>query len=274
MVGADLRDPLHLRNAVAEQHEPVGARIGAVEHADAVRRRLDVKDRPDLAVHDGEGREGFHHLRVGLVDELAGQPPFLVHIEVAVLDQQRHFVRRPFRQPELALPVVAHDPEPRESRVDVELGDAHDVVVVPEQRRALVHRVVEDGGLAGSEKVLGPAVGGGWRETAVQVHDRVAGQAGCVAVRLAAAQAGKALHGYAVRVGRPRRHRVDDGERALQLVPPLDRYRLPALGLDRRARNRSLEAPDARGRQVAMELVRSGVHAHGQPTVTLRRGQP
>src|SRR5207253_1644239 len=141
----------------------------------------------------------------------------------------RHLERRSFGQPELALLLVADDPEPGEPRVDVELGDAHDVIVVPEERRALVHRVVEDGGLAGGEQVLGPAVVGGWRETAVQVHHRVAGQPGCVAVRLAAAQAGKALHGYAVRVGRPRRHRVDDGERALQFVPPLDRYRLPAL---------------------------------------------
>jgi len=81
--------------------------------------------------------------------------------------------------------------------------------------------------------------------------------------------AGKALHGYAVASVRPRRHRVDDGKRALQLVPPT--RSLPAA----RARSRSpglepfLEAPDARGRQVAGGLVRSGAHAHGQPTVTL-----
>jgi hypothetical protein len=82
----------------------------------------------------------------------------LVDVEVAVLNQQRHFEWRSFRQPEVALPVVAHDPESREPRVDVELGDAHDVVVVPEERRALFHWVVEDGGLARGEDVLGPAV--------------------------------------------------------------------------------------------------------------------
>ena len=273
MVGPDLRDPVELRIAVAQQHEPVGACVRAVEHAHAVGRRLHVEDRPDLAVHDRERRESLHHLRVGLVDEPARQLSSLVEVEVAVLDQQRHLERRSFRQLEIAFPFVMDDPEAREPRVDVELGDAHDVVVVPEERRALVHRVAEDGGLAGGEQVLGPAVVGGRRETAVQVHDSVAAQAGCVAVRLPAAQAGRALHGYAVRVGRPRRRRVDDGERALQLVPPLDRYRLPALGFDRRARNRSLEAPDARGRQVAVELVCSGAHAHDQPTVIFRRGQ-
>jgi hypothetical protein len=92
------------------------------------------------------------------VEEAAGQPPLLVEVEVAVLNQQRHLERRSFGQPEVALPVVAHGPEPREPGVDVELGDPHDVVVVPEERGALVHRVVEDGGLAGREEVLGPAV--------------------------------------------------------------------------------------------------------------------
>ena len=169
-------DPLELGAAVAQQDEPVGAGVGAVEHAEAVGRRLHVEDRPDLAVHDRERREGLHHLRVGLVDEPAGQPPVLVEVEVAVLDQQRHLERRSFRQLELALALVTHDPEPREPGVDVELGDAHDVVVVPEQRRPLVHRVVEDGGLARGEEVLGPAVVRGGREAAVQVDDGVAGQ--------------------------------------------------------------------------------------------------
>jgi hypothetical protein len=92
------------------------------------------------------------------VDEPAGEPPLLVEVEVAVLNQQRHLERRSFRQAELALAVIAHDPEPREPDVDVELGDPHDVVVVPEQCRPLVHRVVGQGGLARGEEVLGPAV--------------------------------------------------------------------------------------------------------------------
>ena len=40
VVGADLRDPVELRLAVAEQDEPVGAGVGAVDHAEAVGGRL------------------------------------------------------------------------------------------------------------------------------------------------------------------------------------------------------------------------------------------
>jgi hypothetical protein len=97
VVRADLRDPLEFRSAVAQQHEPIRAGVGAVEHAEAVGRRLDVEDRPDLAVDDSERRERFHHFGVGLVNQSAGQPPLLVEVEVAVLNQQRHFERRCFR---------------------------------------------------------------------------------------------------------------------------------------------------------------------------------
>jgi hypothetical protein len=87
----------------------------------------------------------------------------------------------------------------KERRRVLEVGGddavAGDVIVVPEERPALVHRVVKDGALTGREQVLGPAVVRRGREPAVKVHDRVAGQSGCVAVRLAATQTGKALHG-------------------------------------------------------------------------------
>ena len=270
MVGPDLRDPPVLRSAVAQQHEPVCAGIGAVEHAEAVGRRSHVEDRPDLAVHDREWRESFHHLRVGLVDEPAGQPPVFVDVEVAVLNQQRHLERRPFRQPEVALPVVTHDPESREPGVDVELGDAHDVVVVPEQRRPLVHRVAAERGLTRGEEVLGPAVLRGGCETAVQVDDRVPGQSGRVFVRRTTAQARKALYGHTVGVDRLRGDSDGDGEGPLQLVAPFDRDRLPAFGLDRGAWNRPLEAPDARRGKVAVEAVFAGANAYGQPAVMLQ----
>src|SRR5207237_9256691 len=74
--------------------------------------------------------------------------------------------------------------------------------------------------------------------------------------------------------GRLRGDRVEYRERPVQLVSPLDRHRLPALGLDRRPRNGAAEAPDARGGQVAVEPVRGRTNAHGQPAVALSRDQP
>ena len=244
VVGADLGDPLELRGAVAQQDQPVGAGVRAVQDAEAVGRRLHVEHRPDLAVHDRERRERLHHVGVGLVDEPAGQPSLLVEVEVAVLDQQRHLERRPLGQAELALALVADDPQPGEPRVDVELGDAHDVVVVPEQRRALVHRVVEDGGLAGREQVLGPAVVGGGREAAVQVHDGMAGQRGRVVGRgsppLRPGTHCTGTPSASVAVGATV---TATGSGPSQLVAPLDRDRLAALGLDRRPGNRRRRSP-------------------------------
>ena len=187
VVGADLGNPLELGRFVSEQHEPVGAGVGPVEHAKPVRGRLHVERRPHLAVDGRERRERLHHVGVGLVHELSGQPFLVVDVEVAVLNQQRQLERRSLRQLELALALVADDPEPGEPGVHVVLGDAHDVVVVPEQRRALIHRVVKDRGLTGREQVLRPAVVRRRGEAAVEVHDRVTGERGRVFVRRAAA---------------------------------------------------------------------------------------
>jgi hypothetical protein len=107
----------------------------------------------------------------------------------------------------------------------------------------------------------------------MKVHDRVPRQLGHVAVRLATAQAREALHGDAVAVGRLRDNGVGDREGAPRLVPPVDRDRLPALRLDRRAGDRPLEAPDDRGGKVAVERVLAGAYADGQATVVLRREQ-
>ena len=145
MVGADLGDSVELGRTVAEEDQAVGAGIGTVDHAKAVGARLHVEYWPDLAVDHRERREGLHHLRIRLVEQTACQSPLIVEDEVAVLDQQRHLERRPFGQTELALTIVADDPQPGQAGIDVQLGNAHDMVVVPEQRRPLVHWVVEDG---------------------------------------------------------------------------------------------------------------------------------
>src|SRR6185437_16280045 len=100
-----------------------GAGVGAVEDAEAVGDRLYIQPRPDLAVDDREGGKCFHHLRVGLMDQLAGQPPGVVEVEVAVLDEQRHLERWPLRQGEFTLTMVTDNPEARQPGVDAELGD-------------------------------------------------------------------------------------------------------------------------------------------------------
>jgi hypothetical protein len=43
------------------------------------------------------------------MDQAAGQPPLLVEVEVAVLNQQRQLERRAFGQLELPLALVADD---------------------------------------------------------------------------------------------------------------------------------------------------------------------
>ena len=274
VVGADLGDPVEFGLAVAEQHQPVGAGVGAVEDAEAVGRRLHLQQRPDLAVDDRERRKGLHHLGIGLMDQLAGQPSGPVEAEVAVLDEQRHLERRPLGQAEFALALVADDPQPRQPGVDAEPGDAHHVVVVPQQSRPLAHRVVEDGVLAGREQVFGPAVIRRRGERAVQMHDRIAAQCGRVLVGHAAAQPWDTLHRHPAGIGWSRSGRHHNRQRAIQLVAPLHRDRLAALGLDRRSRNRPVVAPDRRLGQVAVEAVRASANGHAQLAVLLGRDQP
>ena len=147
--------------------------------------------------------------------ELAGEQTVPVLPEVAVLEQQRHLEGRPLGKAQLALAVVANDPQAGQSRVHGKPRDAHHVVVVPEQRRALVHRIVADRVLARSRDVLRPAVVGRRRQAAVQVHHREARQRHRVRIGDAAAQPRQALHRHAVAVGLRRRDRDQDGQRAV-----------------------------------------------------------
>src|SRR4029077_215618 len=123
-----------------------------------------------------------------------------IEVEVAVLDQERYLEGRSLWETQLALWLVAHDPQPGEPGVDVEPGDAHDVVVVPEQRRTLIHWIVEDCGLTGGEEVLRPAVVNGRGQATVQVHDRLAGQRCRVPVCGSTAESGDALDRHSLRV--------------------------------------------------------------------------
>ena len=80
------------------------------------------------------------------------------------------------------------------------VGDAHDVVVVPEQGCALIHQVVEDGRLTGGKEVLRPAVVNGRGQATMQVHDRVAGQRSRIPLCGSTAESGDALYWHALPV--------------------------------------------------------------------------
>ena len=116
--------------------------------------------------------------------------------------------------------------------------------------------VVADRVLPGREEVLGPAVVRRRRQAAVQVHDREARERGRVRVGGRRRSGRHALHRHAVGVGLGRRDRNDDGQRAVELVAPLDPDRQPALGLDRRTGHAAVEPPDPRRGQVAVKAMR------------------
>ncbi len=175
--------------------------------------------------------------------QLAGEPAVGVLPEVAVLQQQRHLKRRRLGKVELTLALVADEPQAGKARVHGQLGHAHDVVVVPQQRRPLVHWVVADGVLAGSKDVLRPAIVRGGGHGAVQMDDRVAAQRGGIRIGRATAQTGQALDGDAVTVGLCGGERDSDRIQLVDLVAPEDPHRPATLGLDRRSWNPAVVRP-------------------------------
>ena len=192
------------------------------------------------------------------MQKIAREAAVVGDVEVAVGEQQRHLVRRPFGQLELSLALVSHDPETRETRVDVEARHAHHVVVVPEHRGALLVRIHVEHRLARRGDVLRPAVARGGGHAAMEVDDRVPRQRRGGRVGRAAAAARQALGRHAVDrvLGRDR---DDDGQRAREAVLPEHLEADAAAHLDRRAGHGSVVGPDPRGREVAMEAMRRGL---------------
>ena len=197
-------DPSVVGSPVTREHQPVGARVRAVQYPEAVRLRLDLDKRPDHPIHSGKRAEALHDFGVGLVDQLAGECAVAGHVEVAVGEQHWQLVRRALWERDLTFPVVTHDPQAGETGVHAESGHAHDVVVVPEQRRALVVRVGVDGLLTGGVNVLRPAVARSGGDPTVEVHNRIAGERGRGRIRLASAQARPALDRHAIGLVRGR----------------------------------------------------------------------
>jgi hypothetical protein len=251
--------------AVAGQHEPVSAGVRAVQQAETVRRRLHVEVRPDGAVDRGEGAEALHHLRIGLVQQIACEPAVVVEVEVAVAQQERHLVRWSFGQLELSLAIIADDPQTCQTGVDVEARHAHHVVVVPEHRRTLVVRIRVEHRLAGGRDVFRPPIARGLGHAAVQVNDREARQTRRSWVGMAPASSRRALRRYPVD-GELGRDRDDDRQRCCEVVLPANLELHAPVDLDRRTRMGSAVGPDPRRREIAMEKMLSGLEPDDDAT--------
>src|SRR5712692_210456 len=95
---------------------------------------------------------------------------------------------------QLALAGVAHNPQTRKAGIEVEPGDTHDVVVVPEQRTTLIVPIRVERPLAGRDQILSPAVARRLCQCAVQVRHCISTESCRVRIGRAAAAARQALN--------------------------------------------------------------------------------
>ena len=261
-LGADLHDPFVVGCAVTNENQTKGSGVRAIQHTDAIGRGLDLGDRPDLAIDRSERTEALHDLRIPLVEELARQSTVGADVEIAIAEQERQLVRRPLGQIEFALAFVTHDPQTGESRVDAQARHAHDVVVVPEHRGALIVRIGMERPLTGGGDVLRPSVAGCGRDPTVEVDDREPAERGRSDIGAAVAAARQALDRHTVRrVAR----RCDDHhwQRALEAVVPLHLDLDTAVDFDRRAWDVPAVGPHTGRRQVSVEPVRGRLEPDG-----------
>jgi hypothetical protein len=132
--------------AAGGQRESVAPGVGGVEDPQPVACRAHLRHRPRRPVdQDDVAEHPLHpwpldtgHLAQRPVDRRIPERP--VRLERAVADHQRQFALARGK-PERVLLVVAHQVEAGEPAVDLRAGEVHPVVVVPERRRPLVHRV-------------------------------------------------------------------------------------------------------------------------------------
>jgi hypothetical protein len=233
LVGADEVEGDEIADGETEE-----AGVGAVHDAEAIEARLDVEVGEELAVGEdgvavdlrdpgglGVGGDGVVELAVGE--------------EGSIAEEERDLVWAG-GQVEGGFGLVADEEETLETGVDVEPVNAHGVVVVEEQGRFLLVGVMVEEGFAGDDPVLGVAVALRRSAAAVDMDD--------------AADLGLAALG-AVEV-------VVDGKDVLEgeFVGPLDEDALAALCLEDGAGGGAVEAPEARGREVAMDLLLELVH--------------
>ena len=258
-IGAKLLDEvMHRRSALIEQHEAVDARVGAIEDAEAVLSRFDRQIRPDGAVDEREGTEKLHRAIFDLVQQAAGERAIGCGLQVAVLDQQGDLVGAG-GQVQRGFLGIADEVQPGQTGIDVEAGDAHGMVVIPQQGRLLVVGVVARGDLAGQRGVLGPAIAYGSRATAMQMHHRPGLKTCHGRIGRPAAAAGLILRLVWGRdggdgIGLVRGERVD----------PFNLHMLSSPDLNDGPWQGALVGPHLAGRQFRVQLELRGTHLHAQ----------
>jgi hypothetical protein len=171
------------------------------------------------------------------VQQAAGEGAIRCRLQVAILDQQGDLVGTA-RQVQSRFLVVTDNIQPGEAGVDVEPGNVHRVVVIPEQGGRLVVVVVAGGRLPREAGVLGPAVADCRGPAPVEMNDRP-GWKGCDYL------IGRCAAPSWLVLGAVRRRDRDYGtELSLRDgIDPLDLDVLPPLDLDRRSRQQALVPP-------------------------------
>ena len=243
-VGADQADRVVLHGTgFVHQIQQVEPRICGVEKAEAVPLRIDFQMRPDHPVDEversGEGGERAVRRRLDLEQQLPGEPAGRrVGVQVPVGDDQRDLAVAA-GQAKCVLFAVAHQVHPGEPGVDVQPGDRHGVVVVPERHGVLGVRILDQLRAAPETRVVRPPVVLRIGAGAVQMRDGPRGQ-----LR-------HAFDGWIAFAARPGGRRFGDGtlngherERAVDFVFPADTHALAAAHLDRRPREMTGIGPD------------------------------
>ena len=208
------------------------ARIGAVQHAEAVFARLDFQVGKELAINQNRIAIDFRNPgRVGIgrnrIEELS------LARQQAVIENQRQLVLA-LRQIEPVFEIVANEKRAKQSRIDIQTIDPQRVVVVPEHGRFLLVGIVVERGFSGHDPVFGIAVALRPGLSAMQVH-----------------------HGpHRGFVGFGSVDGVIDGQEVLagKRVRPFHQQRFARTRFKRRTESRRSKAPEPGGREIAVHF--------------------
>jgi hypothetical protein len=166
-----VRGDLHEWRPWRIQAEAVAARVGGVEQPQAIAGGGDLQHRPGRTVDEDDVAQYPFHVGVGdagtmMMRRIAERA---VLVERPVGDHQWD-VAITGGQPERVLLVVGDNVEPGQAPVHLRAGEIHPVVVVPQRRPPLPHRVGVVAPAGGRDEIGGVAVAVRGGVSAVQMH--------------------------------------------------------------------------------------------------------